>query len=223
MNWRIFDIEHSVIPLFYSIPATKLLEIIESAMELLHFRPEILMRIHEDQIRLAKEKKKLRLEDKRYYQSKHMDLPGIITEENQIDARTLELETGRTRMIPQVVFLFMMVRGYFGSVTSKESVQRMRDSFTLHSVLQGWNISQPGATTILENLNCISNETRECILDAQMEFVLKEQLDDFSQILIDSTHVKGNTEWPTDSKILLALLSRAYHYSRPPHSKGEGL
>ena len=70
----------------------------------------------------------------------------------------------------------------------------------------------PGATTILENLNCISNETREYILDAQMELVLREGLDDFSTILIDSTHVKANTEWPTDSKMIFALLSRAYHY-----------
>lgn len=214
MKWEIFDLEHSVIPLFFSIPATKLLEILESAMELLRFRPEILERIHEDQIRLAKKKKKLRLEDKRYFQRRHMDLPGIVPDELEIDAETLNLETGRSRMHPQVVFLFMMVRGYFGSVTSKESVQRMSDSFTLHTILQGWNICAPGATTILENLNCISNETREYILDAQMAFVLKEELDDFSRILIDSTHVKGNTEWPTDSKVLLALLSRAYHYSQ---------
>ena len=64
------------------------------------------------------------------------------------------------------------------------------------------------------SLNCISNETREYILDAQIEFILKEGLDDFTKILIDSTHVKASTEWPTDSKILFALLSRAYHYSQ---------
>ena len=117
-------------------------------------------------------------------------------------------------MRPQVLFLFMMVRGYFGSVTSKESVQRMHDSFTLHTVLAGWNIGMPGATTILENLNCISNETREYILDVQMEFVLRDGLDDFSKILIDSTHVKASTEWPTDSKMIYALLSRVFNYSQ---------
>lgn len=214
MSYKIFDIVHSVIPLFITIPATKLIEIFESAIELLHFRPEILEKINEDQDKLAKKKKKLRLEDKRYYQNKNTGLAGISTEENEIDAGALELETGRTRMLPQVLFLFMMVRGYFGSVTSKESVQRMLDSSTLYAVLQGWNISMPGATTILENLNCISNETREYILDAQMEMVLKEGLDDFSEILIDSTHVKASTEWPTDSKMIFALLSRAYHYSQ---------
>jgi len=214
MHYRIFDIEHSVIPLFISVPATKLIEILESAVELLHFRPEILEKINDDQDKLAKEKKKLRLEDKRYYQNKNAGLAGIDTQENEIAAHALELETGRTRMFPQVLFVFTMVRGYFGSVTSKESVQRMHDSYTLHTVLQGWNINMPGATTILENLNCISNETREYILDAQMELVLREGLDDFSTILIDSTHVKANTEWPTDSKMIFALLSRAYHYSQ---------
>ncbi len=214
MSEKILDMSYSASELIITIPITNLIEILKSATELLHFRPEILVKINADQDKLAREKKKLRLEDKKYYQNKNRNLAGVVTEETEIDAQTLELETGRARMLPQVVFLFMMVRGYFGSVTSKESVQRMHDSFTLHVVLQDWNISMPGATTILENLNCISNETREDILDAQMAMVLEEGLDDFSEILIDSTHVKASTEWPTDSRIIFALLSRAYHYSQ---------
>ena len=72
----------------------------------------------------------------------------------------------------------------------------------------------PGATTILENVNAISNETRQHILNAQMELVLKEGLDDFDTILLDSTSVEANSGWPTDSGILLALLRRTYHYSQ---------
>ena len=72
----------------------------------------------------------------------------------------------------------------------------------------------PGATTILENVNAISNETRQHILNAQMELVLKEGLDDFDTILLDSTSVEANSDWPTDSGILLALLRRTYHYSQ---------
>ena len=111
MSYKIFDIVHSVIPLFITIPATKLIKIFESAMELLHFRPGILEKINEDQDKLTKEKKKLRLEDKRYYQNKNTSLTEISTDENESGAGTLQLETGRTRMHPQVLFLFILVRG----------------------------------------------------------------------------------------------------------------
>jgi hypothetical protein len=38
--------------------------------------------------------------------------------------------------------------------------------------------------------------------------VLGLGFDDFSVMLQDSTHVEGNTKWPTDSRILVALVSR---------------
>jgi IS5 family transposase len=87
----------------------------------------------------------------------------------------------------------------------------MCDSLTLNILLNNWNIKMPGATTILENLNCLSNRTREYILDCQVQYILQEGLDDFKEIIIDSTLMEANTGWPTDSKILRALLSRAFH------------
>lgn len=211
---NIYKIEHNTNSLFNTIPDTGLIKIIENSYELLNFKPDILDKISEDQDRLARKKKKLRIEDKIYYWKKNRELPGFNIKEEEINANELELLAGRERMSSQTVYLFMMVRGDFKSVTSSESVQRIHDSLTLNIILSNWNIKMPGATTILENLNCITNETREYILDCQIEYVLKEGLENFKELIIDSTHVEANTEWPTDGKILLALLNRAFHYSQ---------
>jgi len=49
---------------------------------------------------------------------------------------------------------------------------------------------------------------RQRILDAQVALVLGLGWDDFSVMLQDSTHVEGNTAWPTDSRLMVALVSR---------------
>jgi IS5 family transposase len=208
---NIYEIEYNTNLLFSTIPATELIKIIENSIKLLHFRPNILEKINEDQDRLGREKKRLRLEDKRYIENKNRTIPGLEIRKKEIIAEELELLTGRERMDPQTVYLFMVLRGYFGSVTSCDSVQRMCDSLTLNILLNNWNMKMPGATTILENVNCLSNETREYILDCQVKHIMQEGLDDFKEIIIDSTHVEANTGWPTDSKILTALLNRAFH------------
>lgn len=54
----------------------------------------------------------------------------------------------------------------------------------------------------------------EAIFDAQIRSILNEGLDDFKKIQIDSTSVKGNTCWPTDSDILTRLIERIYNRSQ---------
>lgn len=211
---NILEIKYNTNSLFNAIPDTEFIKIIESAVELLHFRPSILKKINADQDRLAKAKKKLRLEDQRYYQNKNKMLPGFETEQKEIVAEELELMTGRERMQPQIAYLFLMIRGYWGSVTDKDSIQRMHDSMTLNILFQNWCIKMPGAITILENLNCVSNKTRDFIFDCQIEYIIKQRLDDFKELTIDSTDIKANTAWPTDSKILAALLNRALQYAQ---------
>lgn len=62
----------------------------------------------------------------------------------------------------------------------------------------------------MENVNQVTLTTRELLWDKQIAYVLKEELDDFKKLTIDSTSVKANSCWPTDSKILFGLLRRAY-------------
>ena len=47
-------------------------------------------------------------------------------------------------------------------------------------------------------------------MKCQSLLIIEKGLDDFSRIYIDSTHVYGNTSYPTDVSILYKLLNRAY-------------
>lgn len=75
-------------------------------------------------------------------------------------------------------------------------------------------------STILENVNLVSNATRELIFDKQIAFILKDELDDFKKLTIDSTSVKANSCWPTDAKILTGLLMRVDRLGQKLHVFG---
>jgi hypothetical protein len=66
----------------------------------------------------------------------------------------------------------------------------------------------PPASTLSDNLNAVSNQTRRLIHDVQLRYILQGGLDDFQKRFIDSTAVEANTERPTDSTILVRLIAR---------------
>ena len=67
----------------------------------------------------------------------------------------------------------------------------------------------PAVTTILENLNLVSHETRERIFDQQIGDILQEQYDDFSKLTIDSTSGKANSCWPMTAQDPLSAVPTA--------------
>ena len=78
----------------------------------------------------------------------------------------------------------------------------------------------PAMTTIQENVNEVSHATRELIFSRQLAGVLGEKLDDFKSLTLDSTHVKANSAWPTDGKILTELLMRVNRRGQALHLFG---
>lgn len=54
--------------------------------------------------------------------------------------------------------------------------------------MQGRGLVLPGIMTIIENVNTLSNEARKQIHQAQLARILSEGLDDFDELIIDSTH-----------------------------------
>jgi IS5 family transposase len=84
----------------------------------------------------------------------------------------------------------------------------MMESITLHVFFTNLGLKMPGRSTLTDLVNAISNQTRLLLLDAQLARVLCLKLDDFKTILQDSTHVSGNTIWPTDSRLMVDLVSR---------------
>ena len=69
-------------------------------------------------------------------------------------------------------------------------------------------LKMPAGSTLTELANAVTNATRERILDAQIARVAELEWDTFSTLLQDSTHIEGNTEWPTDSRTIVALVER---------------
>jgi hypothetical protein len=106
----------------------------------------------------------------------------------------------------------VLLRGYFAAgFKANQVATMMQESMTLHLFFTNLGLKMPGRSTFTELVNAVTNETRQRILDAQVADVLRMKLDDFSTMMQDSTHVEGNTEWPTDSRTMVALVARVLH------------
>ncbi|MBI4820786.1 MAG: transposase [Deltaproteobacteria bacterium] len=112
-----------------------------------------------------------------------------------------------------MAYMFLVGRGYHGGFKSSEAMTLLLESTTLTVLLTNRGAKMPGFSTIHELVNAVSNETRERIYEAQLRTVLHEKWDDFSKLLVDSTDVEANTEWPKDSHLMVRLLSRLLHRS----------
>ena len=199
--------------LFLAPTDTKLAKVLEEALELLEKYPEIVERIKQDQVGRGKRKKLPRVLDKRWEEDQTLPLPLeelLADGEVNLVSGDLELEVGRPRLKAEVVYLFMALRGCYGSVCSESSWDRFSDSMTLRYYLEPYMTRLPGRTTVLENVNAISEATRSFILNCQLAHILDEGLDDFSKVTIDSTSVHGNSAWPTDLHLIVSLVNDAY-------------
>jgi hypothetical protein len=157
-------------------------------------------------------KKALRLEDAAWREAHTAPLPGVVTEPATVDPTRLKLLQGRERTPAYVVLMALLLRGYFAAgFKANQVATMMQESLTLHLFLENLGLKMPGRSTLTELVNAVTNETRLRILDAQVADVLSLKLDDFSTMMMDSTHVEGNTVWPTDSRTMVALVARILH------------
>ena len=116
---------------------------------------------------------------------------------------------GRPRTSAYVVLIALLLRGYFGAgFKSCGATTMMQESITVHVFFVNLGMKMPGRSTLTELVNAVTNATRERVLDAQIAAVLGLGWDSFFTMLQDSTHVEGNSAWPTDSHTLVALLER---------------
>jgi hypothetical protein len=204
--------------LIFPVPDTDFRNFIDEVDELAEFAPKIINEIEKDLDANARAKKKLRLEDRKFFESQTPDLPKLHVAEVELLADELEIGVGRPRMSAELVYLFLMIRGFLGgSLASKTSRRFLRESMSLYAYFDNRDLSMPGVTTILENVNMVSFKTLELIFNEQIKFVLKEELDDFLKLTIDSTSVKANSSWPTDAKILTELLMRVSRVGQKLH------
>ena len=206
--------------LFLPVPDTDFRDFLDEVAELARFAPEIIEAINGDLDAHAREKKSLRLADRKFFESRTADLPDLDIKECELPSEALTLEVGRPRMPADAVYVFLMLRGFLGSLSTKQSRRFLRESMSLYGLLECRGLKMPGVSTILDNLNVLSHKTRELIFDRQIARILQEDLDDFKALTIDSTAVKANSAWPTDSKMLTDLLKRVDRMGQKLHIFG---
>jgi hypothetical protein len=176
--------------------------------QIARFEPSIVERIDEDLDLHAKKKKLLRLADAEFLASQTLDLPKLQLQLRELKIDKIELETGRPRTDAYIVYLFLMLRGFNGGCKDQHSRLLLEESITLRFWLEDLGLQLPPASTLSDNLNAVSNQTRALIQQAQMGYILRQGLDNFQKCFIDSTAVEANTERPTDSTILVRLIAR---------------
>lgn len=195
--------------LFLAVPDTNFRELVEETLMLINYCPDILSSIEADQDAHALNKKKLRIADEEFKADQIQSLPDLCDEKCD-PARHPSLCTGRPRLPAESLLIFLMIRGYLGSVSDKKAYMFILESMTLNDFLYNRGLQVPGKSTLLENLNLVSEKTLEKIHRTQLAMALGEDLDDFKELTIDSTSVKANSSWPTDGKMILGLLGRAF-------------
>jgi transposase, IS5 family len=172
------------------------------------FEPSIVERIDEDLDLHAKKKKLLRLADAQFLAGQTLDLPKLQLQLRELKIDDIELETGRPRTDAYMVYLFLMLRGFNGGCKDQHARLLLEESTTIKLWLEHLGLELPPASTLSDNLNAVSNQTRALIHQVQLRSILEQGLDDFQKSFIDSTAVEANTERPTDSTILVRLIAR---------------
>src|SRR5262249_18791450 len=176
--------------------------------QIARLEPSIVERIDEDLDLHAKKKKLLRLADAEFLAGQTPDLPKLQLQLRELKIDDIELETGRPRTEAYIVYLFLMLRGFNGGCKDQHARLLLQESITLRLWLEHLGLELPPASTLSDNLNAVSNQTRSLIHQVQLRYILQGGLDDFQKCFIDSTPVEANTERPTDSSILVRLIAR---------------
>lgn len=127
-------------------------------------------------------------------------------------AEQFVLQSGRPRSLDgESVLVLCMCRAHLGSLSSGQAIDRIRDSVAVRAYFGETGL--PSRSTMHAWVNRIPEECFGHILDAHLLMVRSEGLDSMDAVTADSFSVWANTSWPTDSAMILGLLSRAWHFA----------
>jgi len=198
---------------YAGMPDTDFADFLTETDQFIQSNPHILKLIEEDLDAHAREKKKLRIKDQNWeikQRSKEEGLEDEI-ETDPISEEEITLEEGRPRTSAYVVFIGIACSGYHENGPVSRSFQDLvYESRSLECLLNRRGEPLPALKTLWELIDAVGNETRQEIHLAQCEEIIRQDLDDFSMMILDSTHVEANSEWPTDAGIILKLIERIW-------------
>ena len=197
-----------IVPLFLEPVDSELHAFLEELHALIESAPFLVDAVEKDLDAHGLRKKAVRAADKEWLANQTPNLSGL-PEPDQEPDKPLMLGQGRPRTSGYVVLVALFLRGYWGAgFKSADVTSNMVESITLRVFFSNLGIKMPGRSTLTELVNAVSIQTRLLVLDAQVARALELNLDDFKTFLQDSTHVDGNTAWPTDSKLMVDLVAR---------------
>lgn len=197
-----------IVPLFIETVDSDLFSFLEEVHNLIRESPALLDAVEKDLDIHALGKKADRVADAQWYANRTLPL-RVFLNPPQEPEKPLVLKIGRPRTPAYVVLIALFLRGYSGAGFKSDDVTSiMLESITLRVFFTNLGLPIPGRSTLTELVNAVRNETRSLMLDAQIARALHLNLDDFKTIFQDSTHVEGNTAWPTDSRLMVDLVAR---------------
>ena len=200
---------NKVIPL---IPESELSALLSRALTLTDANPHLLDMIDKDLDAHGLKKKIVRVKDSFWVKAQGSLFCALDSDEDSWE-ENIRLGVGRPRMPAAMVYLFIMIRGYLGGFKDKKTMMLLLESRTIENCLYNFGCSLPGFSTIIDNVNAVNLSTLDAFHDSQIQFALKEKLDDFKKLTFDSTNVKANSAWPTDSSLIMKLCFRAISFA----------
>src|ERR1700674_4720260 len=153
---------------------SRLNDFLNEIHQIARFEPSIVECIDEDLDLHAKKKKLLRLADAQFLAGQTPDLPKLQLQLRELKVDHIELETGRPRTEAYIVYLFLMLRGFNGGCKDQHARLLLQEFITLRLWLEHLGLELPPASTLSDNPNAVSNQTRALIQQAQMRYILQQ-------------------------------------------------
>ena len=157
-------------------PDTEFKGILLEGLDFFKESPEIKSMIERDIDQWALRKKQQRLDDRRWASARMAGLP-LDNLPATSGEEALQLQSGRPRLLDgESVFVLLLARGYYGSLSSCQAVDRMLDSRLIHAYFSSHNQPMPSRNCALDNLNAVNNQTRDHIFRVQISYIKKKVL-----------------------------------------------
>lgn len=197
--------------LFEASVSSDLDKFVEQSVKIADRHPQLLAAVEHDLDVHGLKKKHIRQTDRHFIEARNAKLDGLeckLADEPQ--ACSSILEEGRPRMPALAVFIFLLLRGWIGGPKGVHFKILLKESITLHRLLDSLGMHKaPGPSTVVDNINAVSEVTQQMILRTQLAVAGEDELDDLDTCRADSTAVKANSMHPTDSGLMKAFANRA--------------
>ena len=173
---------------------TFLTQIVREAMALAVYDPLIPKYLQDDIECRAREAKKVRLMDEIYHDEQLDRFPAF---ENMlgpadfdlVDSRSFDLADGRPRAVDAELLLVLTVINGVISLTSRDGYDRLVESEVFGAVIDSKWLGMPARSTVGKYLQITSERTLNCIHKALYRKAQEDDLDDFSELTVDSTGI----------------------------------